>query len=341
MNEKTAVLLINVGTPDSASVVDVKKYLKQFLSDKRVIEMPSILRYILVNFIIVPFRAKKSAEKYEAIWTKEGSPLLNHGIKFQKKLQSYFGDKTKIFLSMRYGNPSIQFELEKIKNEKFDQIFIVPLYPQFSTSTTESAIIEAKSIISKWDKQSNIMELNYFWNEPLYIDSFVNQIKKYNFKNYDHILFSFHGLPIKQVQNAHSGKSCDELDCKNTMNEINLLCYQSACYRTVDLLVKDLKIENDFYSTTFQSRLTKNWLEPFTDEKLKELVSQGKKKILVVCPSFVADCLETIHEIGIEYQHLFKELGGESLTLVEALNSDEFWIENFGSLLQEKISKNR
>jgi ferrochelatase len=301
--------------------------------------MPAILRYILVNFIIVPFRAKKSAAKYQEIWTKDGSPLLLNSIEFQKKLQKYFGDQLTIFLAMRYGNPSIESELEKIKTGNFKQIFIVPLYPQYSTSTTESSIIETKSKISLWENKPNILELKYFWNEPLYIQSFASQIKKYDFNNFDHILFSFHGLPLKQVQNAHPGKNCIELDCKNIMNEENSLCYQSACYRTVELLVKELEIEKEFYSTTFQSRLTKNWLSPFTDEKLKELVSIGKKRVLIICPSFVSDCLETLHEIEIEYQHFFKEIGGETLTMVEALNSNDIWVENFGKIISEKINE--
>ncbi len=334
MSVKTAVLLVNLGTPDSPTVSDVRKYLFEFLNDPRVIDIPWLLRKILVNLIIVPFRAPKSTKIYKQLWTDKGSPLLIYGISVKEKLQNALGEEYDVELAMRYQNPSMDDVLEKLRKKQHQKIIIVPLFPQYASATTGSVIEKAMKIISKWWVIPEVKFIGQFYDDEGFINSFVERAIQYKIEDYDHVLFSYHGLPVRQVDKVYvDGKKCDEHNCENEVNEDNKFCYKAACYATSRLLSSRLKIPKEKYTVCFQSRLDKNWLEPFSDKIIIEKAKEGAKKILVFSPAFVADCLETIVEIGIEYKNLFKEHGGEKIQLVESLNDHPMWIETLKKLI--------
>lgn len=337
MSVKTAVLLVNLGTPDSPTVSDVRKYLFEFLNDPRVIDIPWLLRKILVNLIIVPFRAPKSTKIYKQLWTDKGSPLLIYGISVKEKLQNALGEEYDVELAMRYQNPSMDDVLEKLRKKQHQKIIIVPLFPQYASATTGSVIEKAMKIISKWWVIPEVKFIGQFYDDEGFINSFVERAIQYKIEDYDHVLFSYHGLPVRQVDKVYvDGKKCDEHNCENEINEDNKFCYKAACYATSRLLSSRLKIPKEKYTVCFQSRLDKNWLEPFSDKIIIEKAKEGAKKLLVFSPAFVADCLETKVEIGIEYQNLFKEHGGEKVQLVESLNDHPMWIETLKKLILQQ-----
>lgn len=339
--KKTGVLLVNLGTPESPSVKDVRKYLFEFLNDPRVIDIPTIARFLLVNFIIVPFRAPKSAKTYKDLWANnglpdgiEGSPILYYGKSAQEKLQLALGDDFDVQLAMRYKNPSMDDVMAEMYKKNLDKMIIVPLFPQYASATTGSIIEKAMEIISKWWIIPEIKFINQFYDNENYIKTVVEQAKKYNPDDYDHILFSYHGLPIRQVDKVYKdGTLCEEHNCETEINETNQYCYKATCYATTRLIAKKLNLQQDKYTVCFQSRLDKKWLEPFADKVVIEQAKKGAKKILVFSPAFVADCLETLIEIGLEYQQLFKEHGGEKVQLVESLNDHPMWIETLKNIV--------
>ncbi len=328
MSDKTrALLLVNVGTPDKPKTGSVRRYLSQFLNDARVIDIPWLGRTLLVNGIIVPFRAKKSARLYQKLWTEEGSPLLIHLENLAEKLQENSGDAFTVFGAMRYGNPSMKDVLNKIRREQFDEIVVFPLYPHYASSTTGSVVEEVMERVGKWNVIPAVRIISQYYSHPSFLSAFAEKIKSYRPEEYDRILFSYHGLPVRQVEKVHPSISEAECSCEMAMPEHGTFCYKATCYETTRLLVKHLGLDNENVLTAFQSRLSKNWLKPFTDETIQNLAEQGHKKVLVVAPSFVSDCLETTIEIGDEYKELFEQNGGEKLTLVESLNSDDRWVE--------------
>lgn len=335
MKLKTAVLLINLGTPDSPSVSDVRKYLFEFLNDPRVIDIPAIARFILVNLIIVPFRAPKSAKIYEELWVNnslpggiKGSPILYYGNSVREKLQNAFGNESDVYLAMRYKNPSIDNVLSEIYKKNYEKLLVVPLFPQYASATTGSVIDKVMKIISKWWVIPEVKFISQFYDNAGYINTIVEQAKKYNLEEYDHVLFSYHGLPVRQVDKVYKdGTLCEEHSCETEINETNKFCYKATCYATTRLIVNKLNLPAEKYTVCFQSRLDKKWLEPFADKVIIEQAKKGAKKLLVFSPAFVADCLETLIEIGVEYQKLFEEHGGEKVQLVESLNDHPMWIE--------------
>lgn len=329
-----AILLINIGSPDSFKTKDVRRYLKEFLSDGRVISIPALFRYFLVYGIIAPFRAPKSAKKYEEIWSDDGSPLIYHSNNLKTKLQTKYGENADVYFAMRYGNPSIKNVLKEIQQKNYSQITICPVYPQNASSTTGSSVEEVMKHIHKWENIPQLKFVNEFWNHELYKDALSQKVESYIPEEYDHVVISFHGLPLSQVYKAHEGKTCNEVGCSHELVQENKFCYQATCYQTAKNLAQSLNLNEDQYTIGFQSRLSKNWLSPFTDDILEDLANKGKKKVMVVCPSFVSDCLETIHEISIEYQEDFIKNGGKKLFLVPALNSDENWIGSFFKILE-------
>ena len=342
---KTGVLLINLGTPDSPSVKDVRKYLFEFLNDPRVIDIPAFARFLLVNFIIVPFRAPKSAKIYNELWTnnglpegRKGSPILYYGKSVKEKLQEALGDDFDVQLAMRYQNPSMDNVLAEMYKKNLEKIIIVPLFPQYASATTGSIIEKAMKIISKWWVIPEIKFINQFYNNKNYINTVIEGAKKSNLDKYDHILFSYHGLPIRQVDKVYKdGTLCQEHNCESEINETNHYCYKATCYATTRLIAEKLNIKTDKYTVCFQSRLDKKWLEPFADKVVIERAKKGDKKLLVFSPAFVADCLETIIEIGTEYQQLFEEHGGEKVQLVESLNDHPMWIETLKKIVLDNI----
>lgn len=324
---KKVLLLVNLGTPDSPSTSDVRKYLTQFLNDPRVIDIPAVVRFILVNLIIVPFRAPKSAKIYQKLWTKEGSPLLIHGTALREKVQEKLGDEYVVEFAMRYQHPSMESVLERIRKSNPMEITMLPLYPHYASSSTGSTIEHFMSIVRKWYVIPKIKIISQFYNHTGFIDTIVKKASEYNLTEYDHVLFSYHGLPVRQVDKVYDNGLCEDHDCKHGVTDDNQFCYKATCYETTRLIASKLSLNESNYTVAFQSRLDKNWLEPFSDKVVEQLAKNGAKKLLVFSPAFVADCLETTIEIGDEYHEIFLEHGGEKLDLVESLNSDPLWVD--------------
>jgi ferrochelatase len=324
--KRQAVILVNVGTPDSLEVRDVRKYLRAFLSDPRVIDIPWLIRLILVNLIIVPFRSPKSARLYRLLWTDKGSPLLIHLNNLVEKLEANAPEGTRYFGAMRYGNPSLKAALELVKKKKYGKLIILPLFPHYASSTGGSISEYVLKNVSAWDSIPTLQIISGFYNHPEFINVLAQHINAHQPDAFDHLLFSYHGLPNRQVNKVHPGHSCTNCSCEHSVPEYGRLCYKAACYETTRLLTAALNLPPAKYSTGFQSRLTKNWLEPFTDEILMNLARSGCKRVLVIAPSFVADCLETSVELGIEYRDLFIREGGEELVLAQSLNDLPEWV---------------
>lgn len=336
MKSKTGVLLINLGTPDSPSVEDVRSYLSQFLNDPRVIDIPWLLRKILVNLIIVPFRAPKSAKIYQKLWTDKGSPLLYHSNNVKTLLQKELGAGYDVHLAMRYKNPSIPAVLEQMRKLNYARIIALPMFPQYASASTGSALEEVMRVIQSWWVIPEVELISQYYDHALFIEAFVARGRQYKLEEYDHILFSYHGLPERQVDKVHLQGLCSDHNCECEVTEENKFCYKATCYATTRSLVEKLGIPKEKYTVCFQSRLDQKWLKPFSDEVVRECGRKGMKKILVFSPAFTADCLETVIEIGEEYQDIFKEHGGEKVQLVESLNDHPLWI----SCLKELVVKN-
>ena len=332
---KTGVLLINLGTPDSPSVSDVRSYLSQFLNDPRVIDIPWLSRKLLVNFLIVPFRAPKSAAIYKKLWTPQGSPLLFHSISATGLLQKSLGDDYEVHLAMRYKNPSIPGILEAMRKKNYQRIIVIPMFPQYASASTGSALDEVMRVLRTWWVVPEVKLISQYYDHPTFIDAFVARGQQYDLAAYDHVLFSYHGLPKRQVDKVYpDGTPCSDHDCENEITEENKFCYKATCYATTRLLASRLKIPKEKYTVCFQSRLDKKWLEPFSDVVVEECAKKGMKNILVFSPAFTADCLETIIEIGDEYQEIFKEHGGNKVQLVESLNDHPLWIKCLHELVK-------
>lgn len=336
--KKTGVLLVNLGTPDDANVGAVRRYLFEFLNDPRVIDISAFARALLVNLIIVPFRAPKSTEEYKKLWTKEGSPLLLHGEELKEQVQKILGDSATVELAMRYQNPSLDSVLERMKKQQYDKIIVLPLYPQYASSSTGSTLEKVMKIISKWWVIPEVSMISQFYDEPGYTDTFVDIAKKYDMNAYDHIVFSYHGLPVRQVDKVYEeSELCSDHDCENEIDEANRFCYKATCYATTRLLAEKLNLDKSQYTVAFQSRLDKKWLEPFSDKVVEQLGQEGKKKILFFSPAFTADCLETTVEIGEGYLELFQEHGGKELDLVPSLNTHPMWVNTVVKMIQDRM----
>ncbi|HKJ43394.1 MAG TPA: ferrochelatase [Sunxiuqinia sp.] len=333
-SKRTAVLLVNVGTPDEPKVSAVRRYLFDFLNDRRVIDLPLIPQKILVNLIIVPFRAPKSTKLYQMLWTEEGSPLLVNAEKNKLKLQVALGNDYEVFIAMRYQNPSLKKVLHQIRDERFGKLIVIPVFPQYASSTTGTIAEFVNKELAKWTVIPEIRMVSQFYDHPTFVKAFTDRIKQYKPETFDHIIFSYHGLPNRQVDKVHQEISSTVCTCEKALPEHGKYCYKATCYQTTRLLAGSLNLKSGDYSVSFQSRLTKNWLKPFTDELLIKKAKEGAKRILVVAPAFVADCLETTVEIGIEYQDLFVENGGEKVQLVESLNDHPMWIETLKEIIQ-------
>jgi len=336
---KKGILLVNLGTPDSPEVSDVRRYLDEFLMDERVIDINAFKRTLLVKGIIVPFRSPKTSKLYKEIWDENGSPLLYFSKIQASMVQEGLGDDYHVELAMRYQNPSIPEALDKLKAGMVESIQVIPLFPQYASASTGSVIQKVMEIVSTWPTVPPISFVNSFHDDPLMIDTFAEHAEKYQPESYDQILFSFHGLPERQlIKCDHSGQHClKKNDCCATLTDVNKFCYSAQCHDTARLIAKRLNIPKDKYSVCFQSRLGKEpWVQPYTSSVLKELAEKGKKRLLVFCPAFVADCLETLYEVSVEYHEEFRALGGEEVQLVSSLNDDPKFIE----ALIGMISKN-
>lgn len=339
--KKKGILLVNLGTPDSPKVSDVRRYLDEFLMDGRVVDVPAPLRALLVKGIIVPFRGPKSAKTYQAIWTENGSPLMYYSVRTAELLAERLGSEYHVELAMRYQNPSIQSALDKLKAAKVDSIKVIPLFPQYASATTGSVHDKVMEIVGKWQAIPDISFLNSYYDDPGIIKNFAENGKKYKPQTYDHILFSFHGLPQRQLRKGDDSKThCLKVEkCCENICDNNKFCYSAQCHRTAQLIAAELGIPKENYTITFQSRLGRDpWAQPYTSDVIEHLAEKGAKKLLVFCPAFVADCLETIFEIAEEYQEEFEEAGGEKIQLVESLNDHPMWIETLERLVKTPIT---
>jgi ferrochelatase len=336
MDKKTGVLLVNLGTPDSPSVSDVRSYLSQFLNDRRVIDVPWLWRKILVNLIIVPFRAPKSADIYKKLWTENGSPLLYYSRRVEELLQVELGSDYEVHLAMRYKNPSIPDVLEEMRKKNFARILVLPMFPQYASASTGSALDEVMRVVREWWVIPEIEFISQYYDDPAFINAVAERGRSYQIDEYDHVLFSYHGLPERHVNKVHQHGECQDHNCVNKVSDENQFCYRATCYATTRLIACQLAIPAEKYTVCFQSRLNKNWLKPFSDEVVKDCAQKGMKKILVFSPAFTADCLETIIEIGEEYQEIFETNGGEKVQLVESLNDHPLWIECLKGLVTGK-----
>nr|WP_319572512.1 ferrochelatase [uncultured Draconibacterium sp.] len=338
MKTKTAVLLMNVGSPDKPTVPAVRKYLTEFLNDERVIDLPYLLRKFLVNAIIIPFRVKNSTKLYRQLWTKKGSPLIYISEKLKQKLQKELGDDYEVFMGMRYGNPGYKAALAEIKKKGFGKLILLPLFPHHAMSTTETSLVAAQKEIKTLGLKAEVSEVGQFYHDPKFVDAFAERIQQYKLQDYDHIIFSYHGLPNRHLEKCHPGIKVEQCSCHNAIPEHGAMCYRATVYETSRLLAAQLNLQPEQYSVGFQSRLSKNWLTPFTDELLAEKLAEGKKKILIAAPSFVTDCLETTLELGVEYGEEFLDKGGEKLQLVDSLNTEKSWVETLAYLVRKNIS---
>lgn len=323
------LLLINLGTPKNPDASSVRSYLRVFLTDKRVIDLPALFRYILVYFFILPLRAKRSAHAYQTIWTEHGSPLLYHSQNLLAQVQQQLGIHYEVALGMRYGEPSIASALSQLKH--CESLTILPLYPQYSSAANGSSIEAALKIISLWDIIPSIKIIRDFFHHPAYIKAQAELIKPYIHEE-AHLLFSYHGIPERQI----TKNDCKSV-CKDTcpvLAQSNQGCYKAQCHQSSRLLAKELQLSEQQYSTAFQSRLGRTpWIKPYTDEVLNQLASQGVKKLVVVCPSFVADCLETLEEIGIRARQQWSMLGGTELIVVPCLNDHPLWVQAISKII--------
>ncbi|WP_390622365.1 ferrochelatase [Mucilaginibacter robiniae] len=336
------ILLVNLGTPDSPQTADVRRYLDEFLMDERVIDINAVGRTFLVKGIIVPFRGPQSAKSYQKIWTPEGSPLLVYSVKSAKMLQERLGSDYQVELAMRYQNPSIQTALDKLKAAKVDSIQVISLFPQYASATTGSVHQKVMELVSIWQTIPEISFVNSFYDNDLMIEAFAQNGAKYNPASYDHILFSFHGLPERQLKKADETHSyCLQAnDCCGSINETNKFCYSAQSHATARLIAAKLNIPKENYTICFQSRLGRDpWRKPYTSEVIADLAKKGAKKILVFCPAFVADCLETVYEIAEEYDIEFKHLGGEKVQLVESLNDSPLWVDALEQMVKTQLNK--
>jgi ferrochelatase len=311
---KTGVLLINLGTPDSPEPKDVYRYLIEFLTDPRVINFPWLKRQLLVRGFIVPSRYRNSARSYSRIWTEQGSPLLVYGKKVKNALQDILGSSYQVELGMRYQNPSIGAALEKLEGLRLQKLIIIPLFPQYASATTGSVHQKVMESLSRWQTIPSLRFIDSFATHPGYIRAQLEISQKYRLDQYDHILFSFHGLPKRQLSRSN--------------------IYLEQCYATASALTTQLELPKDRFTICFQSRLGKEpWIEPYTSETIAQRGKQGDKRLLVFCPSFVCDCLETLDEIGNEYAHQFYQVGGKRLDLVEGLNDHPAWIDALKTMI--------
>ncbi len=333
-SSKVGVLLINLGTPDTSEPKSIYVYLKQFLNDPRVIDLPRIIRYFLVNWLIIPFRYKQSAHAYQQIWTKKGSPLLTHSQELVSAVRKAFGTTVQIELGMRYGQPSIQSALDKLKSCK--KIIAIPLFPQYSSAATGSAI---EALLRILGEQWNIPEISVtrdFYNNPDFINAYASLIKdNLKDKKIDTLIFSYHGLPERHIEKSACLSPCSRVEPCPKPDASNTFCYRAQCYETSRLIAEELDLSPTDYVVSFQSRLGKTpWIKPYTDLVLAELRQKKVKSIAIVCPSFVSDCLETLEEINLRARAQWIELGGSDFIFIPCLNTQPMWVDGLVNMIK-------
>ncbi len=342
MPTKRGIVLMNLGSPDSASVKDVRRYLNEFLMDGKVIDVPYLLRFLLVKGIVVPFRAPKSAHAYGTIWTKEGSPLVVFTQQLQQQLQ-YCVDEP-IEIAMRYGNPSPATAFDNLMKRQpgLEEVLAIPLYPHYAMASYETAVDFAKNIHKKNKYPFKLHFIKPFFDEVGYINAMAENIKPFLNEAYDQILFSYHGVPKRHIKKTDP-TTCHCLqvnNCCEVPSPAHTRCYRSQCFTTTKLIATALHIPKEKYSISFQSRLGKGWLQPFTDIRLQQMPKEGIKKLLIVCPAFVSDCLETLEEIEERGKEIFMQAGGTSYAMIPCLNTNKLWINTLQNWVNETARGN-
>ena len=331
------VLLVNLGSPESPDAKDVKPYLDEFLMDKYVIDVPYLLRALLVRGIILRKRPEKSAEAYKKIWWDEGSPLIVLSKRMYEKVRKL--TDLPVSLAMRYGKPNILSGLQELHDKGVTEVLLFPLYPQHAMASTVTILVLAEELRKKHFPHMTFSDVPAFYNKPDYIQNLADSIKNHlkDFE-YDHLLFSYHGIPERHIRKTDVTKSHCKIDgdCCKTKSEAHQFCYRHQCYETTRQVVELLQIPKEKYSQTFQSRLAGDkWLEPYTDVEINKMPAKGIKKLAVVTPAFVADCLETLEEIAMEANHQFKEHGGEAFLAIPCLNDSDDWCKTVAGWINQ------
>ncbi|AYZ12540.1 ferrochelatase [Chryseobacterium arthrosphaerae] len=336
---KKGILLINLGSPRSTAVEDVKEYLDEFLMDEKVIDYRWIFRALLVQGIILKTRPAKSAEAYKTVWTDEGSPLIVITKKIQKKLQNKVDIPVEI--GMRYAEPSIETGIRNLVEKGVTEIVLFPLYPQYAMSTTETVIEKAEEVRKKKFPGVRINYVQPFYNRDLYTDCLAESIREKLPENFDALLFSYHGVPERHIYKTDPTKTCNMNDCcSKDSHPSHAFCYRHQCFNTTDRVIRKLGLPKSKVIVSFQSRLGKDkWIEPYTDHTLETIPEKGIKNLAVVCPAFVSDCLETLEEISVEGKEQFMEAGGENFTYIPCLNDEDRWIEVIKTLCEEQLKQ--
>jgi ferrochelatase len=335
---RRGIILMNLGSPDSTDVKDVRKYLNEFLFDKRVIDYSWLFRKILVQGIIVPRRAPKSAEAYRTIWRPEGSPLIYFTEQLRDRLQEQVQEP--VAVSMRYGNPTMESAFEEIleKVPDLEEIVAVPLYPHYAMSSYETAVEHAKAVYHDKKYRFRMKFVPPVYKRPEYIHSLTEHIRPWMDRDFDHLLFSFHGIPERHLEKTDpTHQHClRSADCCSVASAAHATCYRHQCLTTMKLVTSALNLPEEKFSYSFQSRLGREeWLKPYTDYRFLDMPREGIKKLLVICPAFVSDCLETLEEIAIRGKESFLKSGGTDFEMIPCLNTDPLWVKALAGWAQE------
>lgn len=333
---KKAILLVNLGSPDHPDISSVRRYLNQFLMDPYVIQLPWLLRRLIVSLLVLPSRPKTSAEAYKSVWLDDGSPLIVLSQRLKQALQEKVN--MPVAMAMRYGSPSIESQITALAMyDDVSEIVFIPLYPHYAESTITTSVAQAHAVIKQHQLNITLNVLTPFYEKDDYISALVNSARTYLEQPFDHIIFSYHGLPASHLTKLDkSGQHClIKEHCCQQAHECHQYCYRHQVMRTTDCFVEKVGLSAQQYSVAFQSRLGKSkWLSPNTEDRLRELATNGNKNILVICPAFVTDCVETLEEIAIRGQAVFQQAGGEKLTLIPCLNDQAEWVDVLASWCQ-------
>jgi protoporphyrin/coproporphyrin ferrochelatase len=335
----TGILLVNLGTPDAPTRSAVYRYLQEFLLDPRVIDIHPLARNLLVRGIIAPFRSGKSAEAYRELWTEQGSPLKIYGERLTAQVQQLLGPEYLVRLAMRYQQPSIASGIADLMRAKVSKIKVFTLFPQYASATVGSVHEEVMRVLSGQQVIPALEFVSSYPDWPAMVEIFAQNARRYDLSSYDHILFSYHGVPQRHLRKADAFQHClQRPDCCQTLTPTNQFCYSAQCYATTRAIANALNIKPEQYTVCFQSRLGRDpWTQPYTVRVIEQLAKErGAKRLLVFCPAFTADCLETTIEIGAEYREDFEKWGGQHLDLVESLNDSPQWAKAVATLLAER-----
>ncbi|MEI8311318.1 MAG: ferrochelatase [Verrucomicrobiota bacterium] len=337
---KPGVLLINLGSPDSTSVSDVRKYLREFLMDPRVLDAPWPVRWCVVHLAILPKRPVESAEAYKKIWTEEGSPLVATSRNVQRELQRRVGGAVVVELAMRYQSPGIETAIARLREQAVTDLLVIPLFPHYAMSSFETAAVRAQEVAARIAPEMKVKVAAPYFDDPNYIASLVASAEDFLGAGYDHLLFSFHGLPERHMRKANPGHCLATPGCCENPGPALRTCYRAQCFATVRAFVAAAGVPAEKYSVSFQSRLGRDpWLKPYTDFEFVRLAENGVKNLLVMCPAFVSDCLETLEEIAMRGREVFLEAGGREFALIPCLNEHPRWIDALEKMIHREFSR--